>query len=384
MGRKREKIGLIYRPSTNWIAGSYYVLNIVHALNTVEDEDKPLIVIFCNTDKDYDDLNNQTAYPYLKKRIINPSWNAKYAIFMRVLRKLAGIDLGDYEKIPTRWDNVKFVYPFPSVGKDQMIIHKCLGWIPDFQEKYLKYLFDDSEINERYKMQKSFIDHNVPVVFSSNDARSDFYKFHPEGKNNKTFIAQFAVTHPDYSNEDIEKLKLKFGIRKSFLFCANQFWTHKNHLFLFEAYKDAKDKGLNLQLVCSGKLSDRRDKEYSDKIRQFIKDNKLENDILILGFIDRTEQLCLMKNSYAVVQPSLFEGWSTVVEDAKCLNKFIFLSDLRVHKEQINHNVCFFDPYNQSDLVQKLLDIKPYVTVSDYSSNVRKFGEQFLYIIKNY
>lgn len=384
MGRKREKIGLRYQPSTNWIAGSYYVLNIVHALNTVADEDKPQIVVFCNCDKDYDDLKNQTSYPYLKKRIVNPSWNAKYAIFMRVLRKLTGIDLGDYEKIPTRWDNVKFVYPFPYVGNDQMIVNKCLGWIPDFQEKYLPELFEEKELIERNAMQNSFINYDIPVVFSSCDAQKDFLKFHPEGKNLKTFIAQFAVTHPDFSNENIDSLKKKFGITKDYLFCANQFWTHKNHLFLFEAYKEAKEKGLDLQLVCSGKLSDRRDKEYSDKIRSFIKDNHLEDDIKILGFIERTEQLCLMRNSYAVVQPSLFEGWSTVVEDAKCLNKFIFLSNLRVHQEQISNNVSFFDPRNKSDLVEKLLNVKPNIVNIDYNHNIKVFAEQFLKIIMEY
>lgn len=384
MGRKREKIGLRYQPTSNWIAGSYYVLNIVHALNTIADSEKPVIVVFCNTDEDFDDLKKQTSYPYLKKRIIFPTWNSKYAIFMRVLRKLTRIDLGDYEKIPTRWDNMKFVYPFSSLDDKQTIKSKCLGWIPDFQDKYLQYLFSDDELRSRNDAQKSFIEYNVPLVFSSNDARNDFLKFHPEGKELKTFILQFAVTHPDFSQESIENLKIKFGITKKYFFCANQFWTHKNHLFLFEAYKKAKDKGLDLQLVCSGKLSDYRDKEYSAKIRTFIRDNNLEDDIKILGFIERTEQLCLMKNSYAVVQPSLFEGWSTVVEDAKCLNKFIFLSNLRVHQEQTSNNVCFFDPYNKADLVEKLLNVKPEIVKVDYKKNIKTFAEQILQIIREY
>lgn len=384
MGRKREKIGLRYQPTSNWIAGSYYVLNIVHALNTIADSEKPVIVVFCNTDEDFDDLKKQTSYPYLKKRIIFPTWNSKYAIFMRVLRKLTRIDLGDYEKIPTRWDNMKFVYPFSSLDDKQTIKSKCLGWIPDFQDKYLQYLFSDDELRSRNDAQKSFIEYNVPLVFSSNDARNDFLKFHPEGKELKTFILQFAVTHPDFSQESIENLKIKFGITKKYFFCANQFWTHKNHLFLFEAYKKAKDKGLDLQLVCSGKLSDYRDKEYSAKIRTFIRDNNLEDDIKILGFIERTEQLCLMKNSYAVVQPSLFEGWSTVVEDAKCLNKFIFLSNLRVHQEQTSNNVCFFDPYNKADLVEKLLNVKPEIVKVDYKKNIKTFAEQILKIIREY
>lgn len=384
MGRKREKVGLIYLPTSNWIAGAYYVLNIIQALNCVEDKDKPVVVLFCNQESDFEDVKLQTNYPYLKKRLIYPSWIKQYAYSMRIIRKLTGIDFGDYEKIPTRWDNVKFIYPFSSINGNQNIKSKCLGWIPDFQEKYLKYLFSEEELVNRNESQKSFIKENVPLVFSSNDARNDFFQFHPEGKDLKTFVLHFAVTHPDFSREDIKSLKTKFGIEKKYFFCANQFWTHKNHLFLFEAFKQAIDNGLDAQLVCSGKLHDYRDDEYSGRILNFIKDNNLEKYILLTGFIEREEQLCLMDNSYAIIQPSLFEGWSTVVEDAKCLNKFIFLSNLQVHKEQIDQNVCFFDPHSHEDLVNKLLSVAPAVEKRDYSVNVKVFGEQFVNIIRNF
>ena len=91
-----------------------------------------------------------------------------------------------------------------------------------------------------------------------------------------------------------------------------------------------------------------------------------------------------MKNSYAMVQPSLFEGWSTVVEDAKALNKFIFLSDLDVHKEQNPKNACFFDAKNEDDLVNKLLTVKPTQESYDYSENRKQFAKDFLEIINKY
>ena len=159
---------------------------------------------------------------------------------------------------------------------------------------------------------------------------------------------------------------------------------HKNHLFLFKAFKIAKEKGLDMQLVCSGKLSDYRNKEYGQKLLSYIKDERLDKDILLLGFVERTEQLCLMKNSYAIVQPSLFEGWSTVVEDAKSLNKFIFLSNLNVHLEQNPQNVAYFDPRDEDDLVNKLLSVKPTSYEQNYQNNIRDFGHAFIDIIKNF
>ena len=82
------------------------------------------------------------------------------------------------------------------------------------------------------------------------------------------------------------------------------------------------------------------------------------------------------------MQPSLFEGWSTVVEDAKCLNKFIFLSDLPVHREQNPANVCFFDPYDEDALTDKLLKVEPTTTQYDYSKDIHRFGETVIRIIK--
>ena len=111
-------------------------------------------------------------------------------------------------------------------------------------------------------------------------------------------------------------------------------------------------------------------------------DNHLEKDILTLGVIDKLELLCLMKYSYAVVQPSLFEGWNTTVEDSKAMNKFIFLSDLNVHREQINQNVCFFNPHDEDDMVQKLLTVTPTEECFDYSNCVRQFGEDFYHVIE--
>lgn len=42
---ERTRIGLIFSYDENWIGGAYYILNIVHALNTVNDIRKPHIVV---------------------------------------------------------------------------------------------------------------------------------------------------------------------------------------------------------------------------------------------------------------------------------------------------------------------------------------------------
>ncbi len=385
MGKKRVKIGLVYAPTENWIGGAYYVQNIAKSLLTIHDEYLPIIKLFCSSDKDFEEFKNATRYPYMERRLFESYSDNRFlnSIIWRYKRYI-NKNYGTPTQYPLPSDDVLFVYPFSGISDSMYLKEKCLGWIPDFQEKYLTELFSGEEMENRNKAQKSFIDYNVPVVFSSNDARKDFFKFHPESKDVKTYVLQFATSLPDFSDENISELKNKFGITKQYLFCANQFWAHKNHLFLFHEFKNMLQRGLDVELVCTGALTDYRDEGHIEQIRELLRDDLLGNYIKILGFIPRTEMLCIMKHAIAVIQPSLFEGWSTVVEDAKAMNQFVFLSDLPVHREQMHQNVCFFNPRKNGDLVERFFETNIQKMSFDYEQDRKKFAQTFVNIIDEY
>jgi hypothetical protein len=63
-----------------------------------------------------------------------------------------------------------------------------------------------------------------------------------------------------------------------------------------------------------------------------------------------------MRHSLAVIQPSLFEGWSTVVEDARCLGKKIILSDLLVQVEQNPQGSEFFERHSPQQLADLIAE----------------------------
>jgi len=42
-----------------------------------------------------------------------------------------------------------------------------------------------------------------------------------------------------------------------------------------------------------------------------------------------------LQNAKAIIQPSYFEGWSTVIEDAKALNKYLIVSILKLIKNKL-------------------------------------------------
>jgi hypothetical protein len=81
------------------------------------------------------------------------------------------------------------------------------------------------------------------------------------------------------------------------------------------------------------------------------------------------------------IQPSLFEGWSTTVEDAKCLNQHVLLSDIPVHREQLTYNVDFFNPHDPIDLADKMEKIISGNTThrpANYGDNIKGFGKDII------
>lgn len=377
---KRKRLGLVYYYYENWIAGSYYILNAIHALNTLQDDVKPEIILITDSLKNFKEVKESTKYPFLEHCFF--PFRAKYSMFESGINKISNLFLNKklIKKKPII-PEVDFLYPKELKEISGNI--KKVNWIPDFQELHLPHFFPQSEIDKRKEYQETILVKSDIVVFSSQDAKKDFENLYPKSKAQK-FVLPFAVSLPNFLNENITLLLEKYGLPKNYFFAPNQFWAHKNHIVILKAVKLLKEKGVNLVVAFSGKEYDVRNEENIKILKSYISKNKLEKNIKFLGFLPRTEQLSLMNNSMAIIQPSLFEGWSTVVEDAKALNKFVILSDLQVHKEQIKHNAQFFEAENEkqlSDILNAYFTNLPIVDNLDYNKEIESFGLRFLELI---
>ena len=380
---ERKRIGVRFSYNENWIAGSYYILNIIHALNTLDADKKPIIVVLSENIDNFNIVKNETQYPFLEY-FIYPFLQLKYSIAERVVNKIGSVFIN--KKIITKTakqPKIDFLYPnYIDAIKVEGL--KKVNWIPDFQEEHLPQFFSKEEISRRKHIQKEVYSLGDLVVLSSNDARNDYDKLYPNAKA-KPYVLSFAVTHPDFKKLSSKLILEKYKLASSYFFSPNQFWAHKNHIVVLKAVKYLKDLGVHVIVALSGKETDFRNAENFNSLKSYVKQYELEKHIRFLGFIDREEQLCLLDNSIAVIQPSLFEGWSTVVEDARALNKFIILSGLDVHQEQINENVHFFNPKNEKELAKILNRYyveKPKTVILDYKNNIKEFANKFIDLVE--
>ena len=198
------------------------------------------------------------------------------------------------------------------------------------------------------------------LIVSSADALKDFESFAPD-HTQKVRVLKF-VSQPDYkylamNQDDIDELKSKYQISNEFFYMPNQYWKHKNHMIVLEAINVLKNEDFVINFICCGDLSDYRNKSHIEDIKNYILINDLNSNIKLLGLIDYSDVFGLIQMSKGVINPSLFEGWSSTVEECKSINKNMILSDLRVHEEQYP-SATFFDKHDVESLKVVLKNFK--------------------------
>jgi len=198
---------------------------------------------------------------------------------------------------------------------------------------------------------------------------------------------QFAVTHPKSALAKRSELLTKYNLPDQYYICSNQFWRHKNHKTVLEAIAVLKQRGITVTIAFTGKEHDSRYPGYFEELQAKALELNVVENIKFLGFISREDQLALMKHSVAVIQPSLFEGWSTVVEDAKSLNVPIICSDLDVHKEQLEVYEAkrFFSTLTGAPDLAEAINNHPIPSekIYDYGQNILEYGNSLVKIINN-
>jgi glycosyltransferase involved in cell wall biosynthesis len=379
---ERIKLGLVFKYDEAWIAGSYYTLNLIHALKTLPDEEQPQIILFTDRAEDRKKVE-EIGYHYLSHRQYIPQFNFIEKLLNKISRKLNGKNI--IEKRMRNHD-VDFVFMQRRSWETDLLEHsKKIFWIPDCQELIMPELFFKRELDGRKHVYNEIIQAGSKILFSSNTAREHFQSFYPQATN-MMYVVNFAVIHPSLAQVDVQSLKKTYNLSSTYFLAPNQFWVHKNHQVVLDAALRLKEQNIPVQIVFTGKENDFRAPEYTNQLKQFVIDKGLSEQVKFLGFIPREHQLCLMNNCRAVIQPSLFEGWSTVVEDAKALNKWVILSDIAVHREQLSINVDFFNP-KDSIALSKLIELhianERKVAKRDYHFQLKKFGKGFLEMLKH-
>jgi glycosyltransferase involved in cell wall biosynthesis len=229
-----------------------------------------------------------------------------------------------------------------------------VAWIPDFQHRRLPEMFTPEELRRRDEAFRRILERAQRVVLSSRAALGDLEEFAPELAAKARVVPFVAHLPPEARRADPREVCRRYHLPQRFFYLPNQFWAHKNHRLVLEALAILAARGRRVSVVCSGNTTDTRNPLFFGRLLAEVSARGLRERFILLGLVEHLEVFALMRQSLAVLQPSLFEGWSTTVEEVKSLGKAIVLSDIPVHREQAPPRAWYFDPGDPEELAARL------------------------------
>ncbi len=362
------RVGFHYNFSKNsWLGGTIYLKNLFDGIKENKKLNiKPVLI----TDKKCtkQDLSFFKNIEIIKSELFDRSNLNR--IFNKIIVSIFGHNLLVQSFL--KKNNISVMSHFSVLGKKSKI--PSIYWQPDFQE-----INKPDYISLRRKIFRSFniylfSNHSNRILLSSNTVKNELKKINLKAYEKSIVLKPIFSNLPKKSYKSFNYLKKKFKIQKKYFFMPNHFWTHKNHILVLKSLIQLKKKKKlnNIQIICTGLFNDYRNPRHKKMIINYIKENNLENNFKILGIVNFSELMSLMKFSIAVINPSKSEGWSSTVEQAKSMGKFVLLSNLRVHLEQRPLRAFYFNEEDYSNLSKQLYKLHQSFTFKKDSVFIKK------------
>lgn len=217
-----------------------------------------------------------------------------------------------------------------------------LAWLPDFQHRRLPQLFTRTQWWIRELRYRLLLANRKHILLSSNDSAADLRAYFGDVKG-EVHVVPFAVQiEVPPSQAQIADARARYEITERYIFLPNQFWAHKNHGLVVEALGVLGDAAP--LIVSSGLAKDHRNPGYVEGLKDRLNVLGVADRFRFLGMIPYRDILALNAGADALINPSLCEGWSTTVEEAKALSTPLLLSNLAVHQEQAGDLARYFPP----------------------------------------
>lgn len=243
---------------------------------------------------------------------------------------------------------------------DSIFCRHTVCYIPEFRQETFPDQYSMNDKIVRKKRIRSLVKKKEPIVVNSNSAKNDLNRYYGEARRN------VAVLHYVSYLEDIlqsmrigfEKTTLeKYGlVKEQYVYYPGAYSAYKNQKEFLDMMSDSynKENERHLPVVFSCLSMDERQREYMNELKEYVVSACIENQVIFLEKISYLEQIAIMKHARCLIQMSVYEAWNEIVEDGKVLGKQMVLSDISVHREQMNEQ-CHLVELGDHEALHKLV-----------------------------
>ena len=231
------------------------------------------------------------------------------------------------KSIPENEDeyDVAIAYAGPTEIIDAYITHKVkakkkIGWVH----------FDISKHKINEKLYENLYEKFDKIFTVSNEANKKLNEIIPSTVNKSEVLLNIISKEliNEMAKEDINFDNEFDGVK---IVTVGRLSKEKGQDLAIKALANLKKDGYKVRWYCVGEGNSREEYE------SLIKDNKLEEDFILLGATPNPYPY--IKNSDIYVQTSRYEGYCLTLAEAKCLCKPIVTTNFTGAYEQIEHGI---------------------------------------------
>ena len=151
---------------------------------------------------------------------------------------------------------------------------------------------------------------------------------------------------------ELEAVQARLKLPERFVFFPAQFWRHKNHIRLIDAFKLVVSSEPDLKLVLTGNQGE----EYASVMRH-IKSGGLDQSVKHLGYIEQEDLQAVYQLALALVMPSLYESVSIPIFEAFQLGTPVATANILSLPDQVRDAGLLFDPLSTDAMASSMLEL---------------------------
>lgn len=224
----------------------------------------------------------------------------------------------------------------------------------DLQEYHFPERFSWQQRVWRHQVHKALSSRAGAIICEAAHVREDIVASFgvPEENVVKLIAPPFAGMRVPMTGVELEKVRSRHDLPEKFIFYPAQFWPHKNHARLIEAFGLVVSQNPNVQLVLTGN----KGYEYHSVVG-LIGALGLNSSVRHLGYLEQTDLDAIYRLATALVMPSLYESVSIPIFEAFQLGTPVAASNILSLPDQVGDAGLLFDPHSAESIADSIATI---------------------------
>jgi glycosyltransferase involved in cell wall biosynthesis len=220
----------------------------------------------------------------------------------------------------------------------------------DIQHEYLPSFFTAKQLLARRMIYKPSLLRAKHTIAISDFVKGSLHeKYHID--NAKMTTVHLCVNENLFNSEKLEKSPLK-KMPDKYLYYPAATWPHKNHERLLRAFSLVAKNFSDISLVLSGIAVQKE--TFFEKLMNELNLNK---KVHVLGYLEYKEIPSIYQNAYALIFPSLYEGFGVPVIEAMYAGCPVICSRTSALPEIAGKAAIYFNPLDVDDIARAVIYI---------------------------